>query len=471
MEQILTTLLKYVVGILGVGFIVLLHEIGHFIAAHIFKIEVEVFSVGFGPKLIGKKVGHTEYRISLFLFGGYCKMKGADDLTRALDSNSKKFIHVEQGSLFAVKPIYKFLTYMAGPLTNFLVTIALCTLLISTSHNTLSSNAIVSPVNNYPSLFSNASSPAGNSGIRINDKILKLNNNEVEDWQDFVSQLSNVEDSTINLLIERGDNQYITIVDGEMNTDGSYRFGLTNILEPKISMVRFLSPEYKAGLKKSDTILKVNDVGIANNLDLLSYFSDNPNPDSVTLTVLRDNKQVEIKYSPSLNRDNTLKHNFALYSPTKTIEGLSINKSVPQGYLMAKNLFFETISSLATIIKGNQDPTEVRQVFTGPMRASLMIGNITILGLENNFKSGLRALCYLLAVVSISLAIANLLPLPSFDGGQMLIALLETITRRKISPKNYWICQLIGMISVVLLFGFMYFIDFKYFLTLFKSKG
>ncbi|MDC7250236.1 MAG: site-2 protease family protein, partial [Sphaerochaetaceae bacterium] len=190
MDQTLATILKYAIGIIGVGFIVLLHEVGHFIAAHIFKIEVEIFSVGFGPKMIGRKFGHTEYRISWFLFGGYCRMKGADDLTRALDANSKTFVHVEHGSLFATKPINKFLTYLAGPLTNFLITILLCTILISTNHETLSSLAIVSPVDQYPTLFSNSTSPAGDAGIKLNDKILKIDNEEIEDWQQVIEILN-----------------------------------------------------------------------------------------------------------------------------------------------------------------------------------------------------------------------------------------------------------------------------------------
>ncbi len=469
MDQIISTILKYAIGIIGVGFIVLLHEIGHFIAARIFKIEVEIFSVGFGPKMVGKKLGHTEYRISWLLFGGYCRMKGADDLTRALDANSKTFVHVEHGSLFATKPINKFLTYLAGPLTNFLITILLCTILISTNHETLSSLAVVSPVSQYPTLFSNSSSPAEKAGIQLNDKILKLNNEEIEDWQEVVQLLNENKNSYITLLVERDSKVYNVIVDGEKNLDGSYRFGLTNVLTTKISSVNTFSPEKQAGLKKGDLILEVNGKSINNNLDLLAYFEENKKPSVINFTILRDDTKLNIKYNPSYNRDGSLKHNFALFSPTKTIEGLPFDKALTDGYNMALTLFSDTISSLLTIIRANKDTSQVRQVFTGPMRASLMIGNITILGLQNSLTSGIRALCYLLAVVSISLTIANLLPLPSFDGGQMLISLLEIITRRRISPKNYWICQLIGMVSVILLFSFMYFIDFKYFYKLFTS--
>jgi regulator of sigma E protease len=460
MEQVISILLKYAVGVMGVGFVVLLHELGHFIAAHMFKIEVEIFSVGFGPKMFAKKIGYTEYRISWFLFGGYCRMKGSDDLTRALDSNSKAFIHVENGSLFSVKPIYKLLTYGAGPLTNFLITIFLCTALLATNHQTLSSPSIVSPVDNYPTLFNATTSSATESGIQINDKIIKLNNIEIKDWQEFVFFLNENSESSISLLIERENKELNINVEGTLKKNGSYKFGLTNIIEPNISTVRFLSPENKAGLKKGDLILKVNDYKINNNLDILTYFNKE-NPKTIDLTILRDEKTKTISYTPSYNRDGSIKHNFSLYSPTKTIDGLNFTSALESGYSMATTLFSNTITSLINIVRGQDD--DVRQVLTGPVRASLMIGNITILGLENSLASGFRAFCYLLAVVSISLTIANLLPLPAFDGGQMVIAFFEIITRTRISPKHYWICQLIGMVSVLIIFSFMYFIDIRYF--------
>lgn len=467
MEQILTTILKYLIGIIGVGFIVLLHEIGHFIAAHIFKIDVEIFSVGFGPKMVGKKLGHTEYRISWFLFGGYCRMKGSDDLTRALDSNNKKFVHVENGSLFAVKPVNKFFTYLAGPLTNFIITIVLCTFLLATNHQTLSSPAIVTPIDQYPTLSKNQISPASLFGVKPHDKILKINNQEIEDWQQVVEILNSNKEKALSFLIERESKQYNIIIEGVENNDGTFRYGLTPLISTQISSVRFLSPEYNAGLRKNDIILEVNNISVNNNLDLIKAFNES-NINQINLKINQNGELKNIYYTPQINYDKTTKHNFALYSPTKTIKGVAINEAFPQGYTMAKNLFFNTISSLLSIIKGENN--NIREVFTGPMRASLMIGNITILGLENNLISGIRAFLYLLAVVSISITIANLLPLPAFDGGQMLISLIEIITQKRISPKNYWICQLFGMICVILLFSFMYFIDFKYFFKLFMNK-
>ncbi len=462
MDLFLSTILKYAIGILGVGIIVLLHEVGHFIAARIFNIDVEIFSIGFGPKMISKQKGKTEFRISWILFGGYCRMKGADDLTRALDHDIHKFNHVESGSLFSVHPFAKFLTYLAGPITNFLLTILLCTLLFTTPHQQISIETVVSPTSNYPILFDNATSPASNI-ITQGDKILQLNNEEILDWAEFKEKLSKNEDQVINLLIERN-NELLTIdIIGEKTDNDTYRYGLTYIIDTKISLVRLFSPEYRAGLKKGDVIIGVNEQKVLNNLDLLSYFKQ-IKKGNINLKVERNNKLLDISYTPERNKDGSIKNNFSLTAPEKTIEGLPLDVAFHNGYYMATKLFSDTIMSIKGLISRNSN--DIRTVFTGPMRASLMIGNITVLGFENNVSSGLRAFLYLLAIVSISLTIANIIPIPAFDGGQMLIALFETITKKRLSPKNYWRSQIFGLVCVLILFSFMYFVDIKYFLSM-----
>lgn len=459
MDQIFSTLIKYLLGIIGIGTIVILHEFGHFIAARINKIDVEIFSLGFGPKLLAKTVGPTEYRISLILFGGYCKLKGSDDLKRALDQKQKSFKHIEEGSIFSVHPIKRVLTYLAGPLTNVLITIILCTTLLALNHQTLSTPARVATVNDYPQLFNKAFSPSYNSGIRSNDLIIQIDNQTIQDYQELQTFLSSNKKQNLLFKVKRNKKILLFNVSGEEKEDGTFRFGLTNQFEPIVAFVRLFSPERKAGLKKGDKIISVNGIKIYNNLDLLTIFSKNES-NSFRLTVERPNEIVNIKYRPVLN-NNKIKNNFSLFSPTKNIEGLNIYKALKEGFFMTTRLFTDTINNLIMVIKGQSD--DVRQVLTGPMRASLMIGDITIMGLENNITSGLRALCYLLAIVSISIAIANLLPLPAFDGGQILIAIIETITTKKISPKKYWICQIIGIIGLILIFLLMYFVDLRYF--------
>lgn len=458
MNEILATLIKYILGIIGIGTIVILHELGHFIVAHFCKIDVEIFSLGFGPKLYSKQIGKTEYRISAILFGGYCRLKGADDLNRALDANSKSFEYLEQGSLFSVHPLKRALTYLAGPVSNVIISILLSALLLSLNSKTLSTPAFVITVNDYPSLFNNSTSPAYESGIRSGDIILEIDGQKISDYQQFSDTLNNNKNEFLMFTVQRDEKVLNILVAGEKGATEKYRFGLTNLIEPRISSVRILSPEHKAGLQKNDVILKINNTEIHNNLDILKAINSIEN--EIDMELERAGEVIDISYSPIRN-NGKVKNNFSLYSPTKEIKGLPLSQSLKEGSFMAFNILFDTVNNLIKVLSGKAN--DVRQVLTGPMRASLMIGDIAIMGFESSLKSGFRALCYLLAIVSISIAIANLLPLPAFDGGQIIIAIAEIITTKRISPKKYWICQLIGMGGLVLIFVAMYFIDLRYF--------
>ncbi len=95
-----------------------------------------------------------------------------------------------------------------------------------------------------------------------------------------------------------------------------------------------------------------------------------------------------------------------------------------------------------------------------------MIGDITTLGFENNAISGIRGLLYLMGVVSISLAVVNLLPIPAFDGGQIIIATVEWITRKQMQPRTYYYLQLIGVAFVIVLFLVLTLADVRHFLAL-----
>ena len=121
-------LLYLLFGLLAIGFVIFLHELGHFTAARLLGVDVEVLSYGMGPKLFSFQGPKTEYRISLFLFGGYCRMKGSLDLMKALKDDARSMDKTEAGSYFGTTPVVRFLIYLAGPLMNFLLAVLLLAL-------------------------------------------------------------------------------------------------------------------------------------------------------------------------------------------------------------------------------------------------------------------------------------------------------------------------------------------------------
>ena len=114
--------MSIIYGLLGLGFIVFIHELGHFIAAKIFGVTVESFSVGMGPILLHKTIKGTDYRLSLIPLGGYCGMKGQKDFQVALDEKLDS-IKGDKDSFYGIHPFKRAIIAFAGPFFNFLFAI------------------------------------------------------------------------------------------------------------------------------------------------------------------------------------------------------------------------------------------------------------------------------------------------------------------------------------------------------------
>jgi len=451
-------LLKYLIGYIGIGIIVILHEFGHFIAAHLCGISVEVFSFGFGPRVWGKQFGRTEFRLSLIPFGGYCKMKGSDDLERALDTQSKSFSNTEAGSLFSVEPSKRLVTYSAGPLGNLLIASLIYAVLASLPVQVISTPARIVTVDDYPSIFHASDSSASRYGLESGDLVLSFDGIAITDYQQLENLLSDADSASHRFVVLR---EGIEInIEAKSNNEG--RWGIANSMEPVVGQVRKESPEEKAGLKLGDRILSCNGRTVQNNYDLLEALG---NRRETQMTVLHGGQEQAISFTATSKEDGSGNFQFSLMTGHATSQGKPF--SLIKGMSTAFTLLRQTVATLWAVVTGHTQ--DVRQELTGTGRAALMIGDITTLGLENNAKSGLRSLWYLLGIVSVSIAVGNLIPLPAFDGGQMLIALLEMVSHKRLSPRAYWVLQLIGMASVIIIFLLLSYVDFKH-LYLVKFK-
>ena len=110
-------MLTVFLGLIGLGLVVLVHELGHFMLARAMRVEVEAFSIGWGPRIVGLKRGRTEWKISAFPIGGYCKMKGEDSFRKALENKSDSLPR-EDGSFYGAAPWRRILISLAGPTAN-----------------------------------------------------------------------------------------------------------------------------------------------------------------------------------------------------------------------------------------------------------------------------------------------------------------------------------------------------------------
>lgn len=432
-------LLRFILGFLLIGLVVFIHELGHFFAARLLKVDVEVLSYGMGPKVIAFQGKNTEFRISALPFGGYCRMKGSIDLSKALSDDKRSMDISEAGSYFSSSPLRRLLIYFAGPLTNFILAFLLLSLSAVLPVARISNEALIAPTYLYAKVFPNLN--VVQDKILPGDKVLMVDGTEVKDYQDFASKLSK-SSSGSDLVISRNGEKHVVHVTPEY-IDGNYVYGLTLYQKPIISNPS--DPQ----LEEGDEIIKVNGQDVSCTLDVFMIDGN-----ELTLTMKRDEKEF-------LYKTNGRTFPFAWKSDLKRLPDTSGIAIFSYGIDNACNYFITTLETLGALICFNVD--DARMVITGPVKAAQNIGNISMLAFTYSANDGIRTMFHLLAVVSISLCIGNILPIPTFDGGQMLINAAEIIKRGNLKPKTYVCLQIFGMLMAVLIMVMMYSLDIKAF--------
>ncbi len=431
----LITILHMAVGLLAIGFVLFLHELGHFAAARLMKVDVEVLSYGMGPKLVSFRGRKTEYRISAFPFGGYCRMKGSLDLMQALKDNAKSMGKLEEGSYFGASPFCRFLIYLAGPLANFIIAVILIALSAAIPVERLSDPAVVTPVSEYPELF-----PSGiyQEGIHKGDILISASGHTFADWQDAAAFIEKHAGEDIPATLER-DGKIIESTLVPTMTETGWVYGITNMQAPVIG--RSLSDDFLSG----DRIVEADGKKVGCTLDI--YAIDSP---SFDIVIDRGGELVK-----ALIENGELP--FAWYSGTRK----SAESSDPllYGLTRASEMFISALRALGAFITFHLE--DALTVLTGPVKAAESIGGITVLAFQESTGSGARSLMLLAAMVSVSLSVGNILPIPTFDGGQMLINVAEMIKRRELSPRSYVLLQIAGMVLALIMMIMMYSLDVK----------
>ena len=189
-----------ITSVIVLSLLIFFHELGHFLAARFFGVHVEVFSIGFGKKVISKTIGATEYCLSLIPLGGYVQMKGQDD------SDPTK-VSYDADSYTVKRPWQKIVILFAGPFANFLLAFVLFFAI-----GTLGITKFTPTIGKI-----SENSPAFNAGLQEKDTILMINKQPIRMWDDVSSYIQSAE-GLIELTIEREGQTRIVIVEPKLNT-------------------------------------------------------------------------------------------------------------------------------------------------------------------------------------------------------------------------------------------------------------
>ncbi len=447
---------SFLIGFLSIALMVTIHETGHFVFARLSGITVEVFAIGWGKAIKRWTVRGVEYRINIFPLGGYCKLKGTDDLQRSLHSGGKSFTSMEEGSLFAVSPIRRIMTYLGGPLFNLLFAIVVFIPFFTLGYETVSNPNRIVVTSDYPKTFAiEEGSPhaAKLAGLKTGDVVVGIEDESIGNFSSLQSVLASQKaGSPTTFTIERkGTILSIDIIGTVDEKTGRLLFGISTYVEPKIGSISPLSPESMTALSEGDVILEAQGQEVNNTFDLLEILSDNPS--WIELQVQHaDGTQETIQYSPARTMDGKISFGFDFERTLEHVSGQPIGQALWSSFTQTGASVADTFLLIPKLFSG---AFAMDEVVAGPLRISYVIGEMR--------NAGIRAILHLLAMVSISLAVANLLPIPGLDGGSILLSLIEVVGRKSISPRMYVRFQSVGLLFLFLLMLFVVVGDLRFF--------
>lgn len=396
------------IAFIVLGIIIVIHELGHFLVAKLFKIKVETFSVGFGPRIVGFKYGDTDYRISGFPLGGYVKMAGenpGDSVTGAPNE-------------FLSKPKWqRFLVAAAGPAMNIILALGLLTILFMRGTEVAEfaeGEAIIGVVE--------ANSAAEKAGIQTGDRIVSIAGKDQPNWEEVEARVMTNADQTIPLVVNRGGK----IVEAQLTPvkQGKNDAGYSG-MQPQVRVTNVIAnvfpkmPADIAGLARGDEIIAVNGIDLKASDRKVSEIIQELSETTFPLTILRNGEKRDVEVTPVLEQGRRMIGvNFTI--PTIIVkEGFTgaLARSVDKNYEYG-TLIFQVLGKLVK-----------REVSMKSVDGPIMIMKQT----TEFYHLGFGPLLQLMAMISLNLGLMNLLPIPILDGGVMLLLLVESVMGQDLS--------------------------------------
>ena len=447
-------MLKFLIGLPVLGIVVFIHELGHFIVAKLCKVEVESFSIGWGPVFLRKKVGTTEYRLSAIPLGGYCGMKGEHAFREACEKKLSS-IPQEQGSLFGVHPFKRILIAFAGPFANLLLAAAALAVVSAFGQSYYTTDNRIVPA--Y-CLDPEDNAPAREADLRIGDRIIRINDVKITYFSDIQQFIALHPEETLTVVVERGNERLVKTIRPLLNKKtGAGQVGIYRYVPLEIASVRKDSAADLAGIKQGDVITGVEGTPLDNQMSLL-YFFQAYTQKTALFQLLREGEQLELPVNLVRTEDGTVDLGMHWNYIAVTEEGTGFIASLQKGGIRTGELLGITVKSLGLLFKG----LNMSEAVAGPVRISSMIGSLAADGFSENAKAGIVNVAEIVAVICVSLFLMNLLPIPILDGGLILTAFIECIARKQIPPRILYYSQFIGVAFIAVLFAFALWADILY---------
>ncbi len=444
-------MLNVIIGLLGLGLVVFLHELGHLVAAKSMGITVEAFSVGWGPKVVSFERGGTEYRISWLPIGGYCKMKGERALIKAWQERSKQ-LDVEDGDFYSARPWQRIVVLIAGPAINyfFAVLVFAAIALVGYTVYTFENRVVLA------SEYVDRATPASIAGLETGDRVIAIDDEPVETFRDLQTVVSQSAGQLLSLRIDR-DGQIVDIaIEPALVTEsGAGQIGVYPWVEPIVAEIVPESPADFAGIEAGDRIVAVNDRELPHTVAIDAAIRDVAG-ESVRIRVERNGQTRDVMLVPG-PPDQGVGVRYATLEVRTPRYGLF--GSIVEGFRSSHETLALTIRGIGLLFRG----VDLNRALMGPVRITYLVGEVATASLDAGIGRALLSFFNFLSLISITLFFMNLLPIPVLDGGQIVLNLLEIASRRPLDPRLVYRYQMVGNIIIICLMFFAFFNDILFF--------
>ena len=432
-----------------IGILVTIHEYGHFIVARLCKVHVQTFSLGMGPIIYKRKDKHgTEFALSALPLGGYVSMI-TNKLIEVEPEIKEQLTKEQLKNTFDSKPKWQRAAIMiAGPLANFILSILVFCFIFM---NTIDPNNVAVIKNVDKSAYIQ---PVSN--IAVDDQLLGINSQVITDPKDFSLELLSYAGLTgkIDLLLKNNDSSETYVesiyVEDFLDTSEAQKdpmSGLGLAIEyrslPIIGGVSQGSAADLAGINIGDQIIEIGGQSINYIQDINGLIKENPGKE-LGFVIKRNGEEIykSILIDSNLNQGDVTQGSLGVNFGSQRGFISSLNKAVYETY----NLSIKTLLFIGKMLTGNMGADNL----SGPIGIAQMAGDTA--------KAGVIPFLYLMALLSISLGVLNLLPLPVLDGGQLVLLGVEAVRGKPLPEKveNYVFtigAVLVGMLMIFAVFN------------------
>ena len=437
-----------------IGILVFIHEFGHFAAAKLSGMRADVFAIGFGKRLFGynKKSGfsfgelpkdfdgegHTDYRLSLLPLGGYVKIAGMVD-----ESMDTSFAEKEpQPYEFRAKPLWaKVFVITAGVFMNLMLA-----WIIFWGANFFQGKPIT-PTTTLA--YVEEGSPASLAGFVTGDKIISVNGKKVYNWEDLRAEIFiNTLGENINVKVLRAGEEQNFVVQRKLIPDDETQamFLIPEGVKPAIGEVVKDSPAEKSGIKAGDILLAINDESLYSSQQATNIISSNKDQE-LKITVERNKEKKHVFVTPGSDAKIGVLIGTVFMGETQ-MKTYGAFESVYYGWKDIEKMTALTFSMIGKVFTGD---VEFKKAFGGPIKIAQIAAK--------SADSGISSFLYFLALLSLSLAILNIMPFPVLDGGHLVMILIESAIKREIPIKIKMAIQNTGLVLLLLLMAFIIYND------------